>query len=236
VAKAEAQATVTNTTLNLRAGPGTGYQQVGSVRKDDKLTILGRNPEGTWIKIAAPDGTQAWVILTYVTINVDLDDIPLAQVPPTPTPAPQPTSGPNPPSGSPPTRSTGFGYGVQAHAFNDLPKVVGAIRDLGFGWLKQQVRWAEVEGTKGNYGWSGLDKIADSASAGGVKVLFSVVAAPGWTRPGKSGVGPPDNYQDFSSFMGAMAAHFKGRVQAYEIWNEQNLKREWEGSSLSAAD
>ncbi len=234
VARAEAQATVTNTTLNLRAGPGTGYQQVGSVRKDDKLTILGRNPEGTWIKIAAPDGTQAWVILTYVTINVDLDDIPLAQVPPMPTPAPQPTSGPNPPSGSPPTRSTGFGYGIQAH--QDTARVVQAINDLGFGWLKQQVRWAEVEGSKGQYGWGGLDNLANTASAGGVKVLFSVVSSPGWARPGKSGVGPPDNYQDFSSFMGAMAAHFKGRVQAYEIWNEQNLKREWDGVSLSAAD
>ena len=235
VAKAEPQAVVTNASLNLRAGPGTGYQQVGSVRKDDKLTILGRNPEGTWIKIAAPDGTEAWVILTYVTINVDLNDIPMAEVPAMPTPAPQPTSAPvSPPSGSVPTRSTGFGYGIQAH--QDTARVVQAINDMGFGWLKQQVRWAQVEGSKGQYGWSGLDNLADTARAGGVKVLFSVVVAPGWSRPGKSGDGPPDNYQDFASFMGAMAAHFRGRVQAYEIWNEQNLKREWEGSPLSASD
>ena len=36
--------------------------------------------------------------------------------------------------------------------------------------------------------------------------------------------------------MGALAAHFKGRGMAYEIWNEQNLQREWEGAPLSASD
>jgi hypothetical protein len=110
------------------------------------------------------------------------------------------------------------------------------VNDIGFGWIKQQVRWEHVEGSKGDYGFGGLDRLADTANAGGVKVLFSVVAAPGWARGGKSGVGPPDNYQDFYDFMGALASHFRGRVHAYEIWNEQNLKREWEGAPLSASD
>jgi len=114
--------------------------------------------------------------------------------------------------------------------------VVNAINDLGFGWLKQQVRWEQFEGSKGNYSWSSLDEVADACKGKGVAVLFSVVAAPGWARGGKPGIGPPDNYQDFNDFMGAMAAHFRGRVQAYEIWNEQNLKREWEGTPLSGAD
>jgi uncharacterized protein YraI len=235
IAKAEPEATVTNNVLNLRAGPGTNYAQVGHVSQNDKLKILGKNPEGTWIKVVAPDGTEAWVILTYVTINVEVGDIPLAEVPPAPTPAPQPTSAPSQPGGSVPApRGTGFGYGVQAH--QDTARVVQALNDIGFGWVKQQVRWAETEGTKGKYGFAGLDNLVDTANAGGIKVLFSIVAAPGWARPGKSGVGPPDNYQDFYDFMGAMAAHFKGRVGAYEIWNEQNLKREWEGAPLSAAD
>ena len=30
--------------------------------------------------------------------------------------------------------------------------------------------------------------------------------------------------------------HFKGRIRYYEIWNEQNLSREWEGAPLNAAD
>ena len=233
-AKPTAEATVTSTVLNLRAGPGTNYAALGQVRKGDKLQILGKNDPGTWIKVKTPTGTEAWVILTYVTVTGSLNDVAVAEAPAAPTPSAQPTSQPVGPAPAP--RPTGFGYGVQAHAFSDLPKVVTAINDMGFEWLKQQVRWDEVEASKGKYGWDGLDGIANAANAAGVKVLFSVVSAPGWSRGGKGGIGPPDNYQDFYQFMGAMAAHFRGRVHAYEIWNEQNLKREWEGAPLSAAD
>jgi hypothetical protein len=229
---AESEAVVTNSLLNMRAGPGTNYERVGQVRQGTRLKILGKNAAGTWIKTETPDGTVAWVILTYVDVNVSLETIPVAEAPAAPTPGPQATKAPLPPAPAP--SGTGFGYGVQAH--KDTARVSQAINDIGFGWLKQQVRWHEVEGSKGNYGFAGLDNLADTANAAGVKVLFSVVAAPGWARGGKHGVGPPDNYQDFYDFMGAMAAHFRGRVHAYEIWNEQNLKREWEGAPLSASD
>lgn len=234
VAQARAEATVSGTFLNLRAGPSTNYTRLGQVKQNDKLEIQGKNPEGTWIKIVAPDGTNAWVSLTYVDLNVSLDDIAVAEVPPAPTAAPRPTQAPA--ANVPAPRGTGFGYGVQAHAFNDLDRIVFSINDMGFGWLKQQLRWEHTEGQKGQYGWGGLDRIVEACNAAGIKVMFSVVAAPGWARGGKSGIGPPDNYQDFYDFMGALASHYKGRVHAYEIWNEQNLQREWEGSPLSAAD
>ena len=231
ISQAKAEAVVTNSLLNMRAGPGTNYARVGQVRQGTKLEILGKNAAGTWIKIKTPGGTEAWVILTYVDVNVSLDTLSTLEAPTAPTPAPQPTNPPAPPA---PSGGGGFGYGVQAH--EDTARVTQAINELGFGWLKQQVRWEYVETSKGNYGWSGLDSLANTANAAGVKVMFSIVAAPAWARGGKSGIGPPDNYQDFANFVGAMAAHFKGRVQAYEIWNEQNLSREWEGAPLSASD
>lgn len=129
-----------------------------------------------------------------------------------------------------------FGYGIQAHGEHRLPEIVSSVQDLGLGWVKQQVRWEDIEGTRGNYGWSGLDAIVDAYNQAGLQVLFSVTAAPSWARRGKPGDGPPDDYQDLSTFASAMAAHFRGRVQAYEIWNEPNVRREWEGAPLSAAD
>jgi hypothetical protein len=233
VARADAEAVVTNSLLNLRAGPGTNYARLGQVRQGTVLTILGRNDAATWIQARTPGGTEAWVILTYVDVNVSVNDLAIVEAPAAPTPAPQPTTA-SPPPAPAPSGGTGCGYGVQAHL--DTARVSQAINELGFGWVKQQVRWEEVEGSKGKYGFAGLDSLADTANAAGVKVLFSVVAAPAWSRGGKSGIGPPDNYQDFWNFMGAMAAHFRGRVQAYEIWNEQNLSREWEGAPLSASD
>lgn len=127
-------------------------------------------------------------------------------------------------------------YGIQAHAWNSPTFVLSLVSDLGLTWVKQQVRWSEIEGSDGSYNWGATDSIANAAQAAGLQVMYSVVAAPDWARPGKTGNGPPDDDQDFADFMGAMAARYKGRVHAYEIWNEQNLSREWEGVPLSAAD
>jgi hypothetical protein len=70
----------------------------------------------------------------------------------------------------------------------------------------------------------------DSASAAGIKLLFSVVKAPAWARPaGDTDQGPPADPNTYGEFIKAMAARYKGRVQAYEIWNEQNLYYEWGG-------
>lgn len=178
-------------------------------------------------------------------------------IPPTPTPAPTPTPKPaqvaeapppqpaesSPPAPAPPPPSAapnpGFGYGIQAHMYhNDLGPIISAVKGMGFNWVKQQTPWKDHEGSKGAYNWAELDRIADGLNAAGLNVLFSVVKAPAWSRPGNTdfGVeGPPANPQDFADFLGAMAAHFKGRVQAYEVWNEQNLHYEWGNEPLDAA-
>jgi len=130
----------------------------------------------------------------------------------------------------------GLGYGIQAHALDATEYTMSLVNDLGMGWIKQQVRWEHVERSVGSYNWGDPDRIANAAEQAGLQVLFSVVAAPSWARPGKTGSGPPDDAQDLANFMAAMAARYRGRVSAYEIWNEQNLQREWDGVPLSATD
>jgi len=158
--------------------------------------------------------------------------------PATPTPAPQATPKPQPKptqppqAAAPPPPNPGFGYGLQAHMIDNdqAPMVMAAIKDLGFGWVKQQVEWFRHEPAKGQYNWGAIDYLVDQANAAGVKVLLSVVKAPKWARSPTSDFsveGPPANPQDYADFIGAMAARYKGRVHAYEIWNEQNMDYEW---------
>lgn len=157
---------------------------------------------------------------------------PAAPAPENPAPAAAP---PAAPAAAAPA---GFGYGVQLHAPGGDQRAIDMVRGMGFNWIKQQVEWHRHEGSKGARDFGGLDNLVNQANAAGANVLFSVVKAPGWARPGNtdhSVEGPPANPQDFADFMGAMAAHFRGRVQAYEIWNEQNLHYEWGNEPLSAA-
>jgi hypothetical protein len=62
--------------------------------------------------------------------------------------------------------------------------------------------------------------------------MFSITTAPMWARPGGSDPsvnGPPASPETYARFVGAIAARYKGKVAAYEVWNEQNLAREWGG-------
>lgn len=159
--------------------------------------------------------------------------------PPTAVPTDEPPAPPPPP---PPSGGGSFGYGVQADMITDgdHDRIFGHIQGMGFGWVKQQVEWFRYNPDPGVYDWGALDRIVDGANARGIHVLFSVVKAPNWARPDgddRSVAGPPADPNTYGTFIREMAARYKGRVRAYEIWNEQNLWYEWggRGHRLNAA-
>ncbi|MBF6613984.1 MAG: cellulase family glycosylhydrolase [Chloroflexi bacterium] len=116
--------------------------------------------------------------------------------------------------------TVGDGMIVQAY-YQNRDRIMSGVNDLGYDWVKQQVQWKDTENPKGTYYWDEIDNIVNSAQSRNVKVLLSIVKAPDWATGGKGGF--PTDPQDLGDFMRAMAAHFKGRVGAYEIWNEYNL-------------
>ncbi|HEV2124050.1 MAG TPA: hypothetical protein VGW38_14895, partial [Chloroflexota bacterium] len=130
-----------------------------------------------------------------------------------------------------------FAYGMQAHLYyQDVPGTLGLVQDAGFGWVKQQVRWSAVEIEPGRYDWAPLDQLAEHAAARGVKVLFSVVTSPSWSRWDGTTDGPPDDLALFGGFLTELTTRYAGRVHAYEVWNEQNFSREWGGGRLNAGE
>ncbi len=168
-----------------------------------------------------------------------------ARATPTPTPppstAPAKTPTPTPaPVVAPAPGGTGFNYGIQVHPYNvDLNQLVSAVQGLGFRWVKFQVPWNWVEPQQGQRNWNayGLEDAVNAFYNAGIKILFSVVHSPAWSRTVKDLGGPPDDYDLYANFVRDLASHYKGRVQAYEVMNETNLRREWNtGRPLSAAE
>jgi len=79
--------------------------------------------------------------------------------------------------------------------------------------------------------WSGYDWVVDAANERGVKVMFSVVDAPHWTRTYFDDTvqgAPPDDLTLLADFMARLVDRYRGRIHAIEVWNEQNLDREWD--------
>ncbi len=131
----------------------------------------------------------------------------------------------------------GYGFNVWGlstdAAFRD--KVYATVQGAGFGWVRQQVQWAAMEPQKGSYGndtTAQLDQFVNGANGKGLKILLSVVKSPEWV--GAKG-GLPTKTQDFTDFMSFLTQRYKGKVQAYEIWNEQNYAVETGGKVNVAA-
>ena len=73
---------------NLRTGPGTNYDKAGSLIKDQKVEIVGKNADGSWFQIKTADGKVAWVSASLVTITGGVALVEVVAAPPTPTRAP----------------------------------------------------------------------------------------------------------------------------------------------------
>ena len=148
-------------------------------------------------------------------------------------------SGAAAPTAVPSAPVSGFVYGFNAILYSqggtvDRPRSLQLAKDAGMPWIRQQVRWMDLHDKSGTIYWGELDNIVSDASNMGVKLLISVVRAPGWASNGNNGMPTREHFNDFNFFMGEMAKRYKGRVQAYEIWNEQNLAHENGGRVANA--
>ena len=133
----------------------------------------------------------------------------------------------------------GFGYGIEAYMVDqNVATLTDQVVSLGVSWVKQQILWKDFEPVKGEIDFNTIDNIVNSLRDKNLNILLTVSAAPTWARSSTDENGPPDNFADYATFIGALAARYVGKVQAYEIWNEPNLRREWNSSvhAINPAD
>jgi serine protease Do len=80
---AEATVTVLAPTLNVRAGPSTNHERIGSVSGGTVLTVVGQVENCGWFQVVTPDGQTGWVSggAQFVTLTGVCGDIPQAAAP-----------------------------------------------------------------------------------------------------------------------------------------------------------
>jgi hypothetical protein len=124
-----------------------------------------------------------------------------------------------------------FGYGVQIHGnatVGDPVATMDAVANqLGLDWIKVQIEWPAVHPSAGEGQWFIYDGVIDQAYNYGINVMLSIVGAPAWTRASGTEDGPPDDYGQYAAFLDEVLTRYEGKIQAIEVWNEQNLDREW---------
>jgi hypothetical protein len=147
-----------------------------------------------------------------------------------PKPAASPSASPSPSAaGQIPTADPAvhvFLWGNPDSTARDLQ----LAKDGGFHWVKQRFEWRNIEGkNKNNFEWNEPDRIVAAIQQTGLKIIARVDNQPKWASSTIQwpGYGPPDNLKDWTDYLTALATRYRGRIQAYEIWNEPNLDREW---------
>lgn len=121
-------------------------------------------------------------------------------------------------------------------AWQDRGRVLQISKNSEIYWLRQQIAWEDLQDRSGQIFWGELDQIVDDAHNAGMGVLLSVVRSPSWATPdGRNGMPAREYFGTFANFMGQMAARYRNKVQAYQVWNEPNLAVENAGTVADAS-
>ncbi|NJO06287.1 MAG: hypothetical protein HC876_12615 [Chloroflexaceae bacterium] len=148
----------------------------------------------------------------------------------TPTPVPTPTATPIITAGGYPMLQTNqLEFGAVAHLFyTDYERVLQLTKNAGFDWVRQQVHWKDIEWKSDDYGWERLDEIVEAVDRYDLKLMVSIVRSPTYyTADGSDGL--PADPVKLGDFVEDMALRYGDKIDAYQIWNEQNLAHETGG-------
>lgn len=100
--------------------------------------------------------------------------------------------------------------------------VARMLRMLGIGWVRERFSWGGTEPEKEKPDWRQYDANADAYGAQGVRVYQVFHDSPGWTHPNAK-TPNPDDLRDAYRFARRVGMHYKGKVSAWEIWNEPDI-------------
>ncbi len=127
--------------------------------------------------------------------------------------------------------SAPFDYGVIVSLpGQDYEAMSDSLRQLGVGWVKHEIPWRDFELSPGQINLALLDEIVSTLEAGNYQIMFTITTAPDWSRTIREENGPPDDLSQFGAFVGQLAERYKGRVHAYEVWSEPNLRSRWKSA------
>jgi hypothetical protein len=120
--------------------------------------------------------------------------------------------------------------------------------DVPFGaWrlMDAYVKWIDLEPKKNEFNFERLDQYVAIAQQKHVKVLLPLVGEPKWAsaRPTEIEEGnpvgsaaEPADMDDWRNFVRTVAMRYKGKIEAYEIWNEPNENNFWTGTVEQLVD
>ena len=136
------------------------------------------------------------------------------------------------PAASPVSREIPVDIAGIVHAgHTNSPEEYALLEKMGVNWLLTTFSWNSIEPSDDQWNFDFYDEYVDTAKAAGKKIIGVLGYGVPWIHnDGKSRYYiPPDKIHFFLDYVRQTAEHFRGRVDAWCIWNEPN-SRFWTGS------
>ena len=130
----------------------------------------------------------------------------------------------------------GIGFEKLDRALFDPNKAYDKLAALGVKWVRLQAGWQRTEVQKGVYDFGWLDEIVDQLIRRGLQPWLDLAWGNSLYTPfaerffGAVGCPPIDSEAErtgWANYCTALAAHFKGRIEYFEVWNEPDLHYAW---------
>lgn len=234
-------ARVTADQLNVRSEPSTAGAIVKLANNGESFTLLGQSDDGQWLQLGENGAPLGWGAAEFMIVEEQVVQAPAGTGDPVrPTSAP---AGGVAGNFAPATMSSpDFGAQVFVWWREEIrDRDLDLMKEAGFNWIKQAFSWESIAGAgRGQYDWSIADKVVTHANERGLKILARLSLDP--DLQGFWAGDPPANSDAFAEYAGALAARYNcqpgaiGCIQAYQIWNEPNLAREWGGKRPNPAE
>jgi hypothetical protein len=104
--------------------------------------------------------------------------------------------------------------GLNIHVASD--NTARLLRRMGIRWARVDWNWGDREPSRGNIAWDFLGGMVDVAERHGLKLFPVLTYVPAWARQ-PDGVFLPE---DHASYVGRVLSRYRGRIQAFDVWNE----------------
>lgn len=114
----------------------------------------------------------------------------------------------------------------------NTPEEYALLDRLGADWVLATFYWSRIQPEENQWNFENLDQYADTAKAAGKKIIGVLGYETPWIyNDGKARrYIPPDKLDFFLRYVKQTAGHFRGRVDAWCVWNEPNTSRFWDGN------
>ncbi len=161
------------------------------------------------------------------------------------------------------SKRTEFGVTVNLPETRDIPSSspcgtgkLDELEALGCKWIRfysnSSWGWSSLEPEKNQFYWEYLDNSVKEATAAGGEIMFCICSTPAWAAQPSDRLKkqlahlnddkiqrrlpwlPPEHLEDFENFLRHLFRRYKGKIAAYQLWNEPNSTPPFEANAYVA--